>query len=775
MINRIPDSYIWGGEALLRITKTMVCILTIVLSSNFIYAGIPDGYYTNAGSKSGNELKAALHAIISNHTRYPYTSASTDVWDLLKITDEDPNNSSNIILLYTGRSQAKTENSGENLTYTGDRWNREHVWAKSHGFPDETDTAYTDIHHLRPADESVNSTRNNREFDEGGVQNSEATGCYSDNDAWTWEPRDAVKGDVARMMMYMAVRYDPGYHSDNSTYDLELVDSTGNNATNSPLFGKLSTLLTWHNDDPVDDWERTRNDTIYHFQGNRNPFIDHPEYSASIWGASTTTVYFASTGTTVGEGDGTYALAVSISNMDGGNATTAQVAITGGSGSAADVNNYTTQTVTFPAGSAVDQTITITITDDAAFENSENLVFSLQNVSGGNSAASDYPSTFTLTISEDDNPNMFISEYIEGSSSNKYIEIFNHTNATIDLSDYQLLLFSNGSATASTTTFLSGNLASGDVIVYQNSSAIAYGGTTTNASAVNFNGDDAIAIYNISTSSYVDIFGVIGNDPGSAWTGEGGYSTVNKTLVRKQSVTTGITTNPSGTDETAFTTLTSEWDLYNLDDVSHLGSHSIDHSLPVELTTFYTFQKDNAVHLNWITESEIQNLGFILYRQNGEGKMIEFDNYKTNEILKGQGSVTHRSEYQYIDDNVYVGQMYTYQLVDVDYSGVETKHDPKSIRIRKRGITLKPSFPNPFNPITSFRIIVGEPGDLEVRVINLRGQHTKTLVHGYKAMGEYVVSWNGTDEAGKQTPSGIYFIEMQSDEYNQVQKVVLVR
>jgi hypothetical protein len=172
---------------------------------------------------------------------------------------------------------------------------------------------------------------------------------------------------------------------------------------------------------------------------------------------------------------------------------------------------------------------------------------------------------------------LFISEYVEGSSSNKYIEVFNGTGVSVDLSDYQLLLFGNGSSTASNTAQLSGTLANGSTMVYKNSSAaltLPLGVTAENNTAVNFNGDDAVALYKISTSSYVDIFGRIGNDPGSAWTGDGGYTTVDKTLIRKSSVTNGITESPTGTGATAFTTLTTEWDLYATDYADNLGSHT---------------------------------------------------------------------------------------------------------------------------------------------------------------------------------------------------------
>jgi hypothetical protein len=165
---------------------------------------------------------------------------------------------------------------------------------------------------------------------------------------------------------------------------------------------------------------------------------------------------------------------------------------------------------------------------------------------------------------------LFISEYVEGSSSNKYIEIYNGTGASINLNDYQLLYYANGSATATTTNTLSGTLANGSVVVYRNSAATIYTGTTTIASAVNFNGDDAMALFKISTSTFVDIFGNIGCDPGSAWTVTN--TTADRTLVRNASVCGGITTDPSG--NCPFPTLDIEWTQSNIDVITGLGSHT---------------------------------------------------------------------------------------------------------------------------------------------------------------------------------------------------------
>ncbi len=237
---------------------------------------IPDGYYDGTESLGGEDLKTALYNIIKGHTEFPYTSTSTDVWDILKETDQDTINSENVILLYSGWSvNAAQEYNNEN------GWNREHVWAKSHGdFGTEIGTG-TDVHALRPCDITVNTARWNYDFANGGeiyVDADGTTECRLTSNSW--EPRDIIKGDVARMIFYMATRYE----GENFEPDLEIVDYVDSSPNYQPLHGKLSDLYEWHKNDPVSDWERNRNDIIYNqYQGNRNPFIDHPEFVVKIW------------------------------------------------------------------------------------------------------------------------------------------------------------------------------------------------------------------------------------------------------------------------------------------------------------------------------------------------------------------------------------------------------------------------------------------------------------------------------------------------------------
>lgn len=223
-------------------------------------------YYKEAEGLTGDALKQSLHEIIDDHTELSYSN----VWEALRHTDQDPNNPENVKLLYSGMSYSKEDNGGN-----VDDWNREHVWAKSHGDFGTSMGPGTDLHHLRPTDVTVNSARSNLDFDNGGSAFNEAPGTYYDEDSW--EPRDAVKGDVARMIFYMAVRYE----GDQGEMDLEVADAVG---TSGPYIGKLSVLKDWHAMDPVDEREQYRNDVIFEdYQGNRNPFIDHPEYVELIW------------------------------------------------------------------------------------------------------------------------------------------------------------------------------------------------------------------------------------------------------------------------------------------------------------------------------------------------------------------------------------------------------------------------------------------------------------------------------------------------------------
>ena len=227
-------------------------------------------YYNTIQQLTGESLENALHDIIKEHNEFSYSSAK----QILKDSDQDPNNNSNIMLVYKGISIPKSDFASNSQA---DYWNREHVWAKSHGdFQNYGDLgAYSDAHNLKPCDATVNSSRGYKDFDNGGVQHEEATECNYTNS--TWEPRDDSKGDVARIIFYMHTRYS----GDTGEPNLNVVDFI--NTFPNAQMGRLSTLLEWNNQDPVDAFERRRNDVIYGWQNNRNPFVDYPHLANLIW------------------------------------------------------------------------------------------------------------------------------------------------------------------------------------------------------------------------------------------------------------------------------------------------------------------------------------------------------------------------------------------------------------------------------------------------------------------------------------------------------------
>ncbi|MBI9066872.1 MAG: endonuclease [Salinivirgaceae bacterium] len=273
---------------LIKSKKALLALNFVIINILFFQvvgmAQIPAGYYDPANGLTGDALKTALNGIIDGHTTYSYSSSATDVYDILKEADKDPNNPDNVIGIYSGFSMNAAAEYNE-----GDGWNREHVWAKSRGDFGTSRGPGTDCHHIAAEDVSTNSARNNRNFGWGNVQYTDASGSYSGateskthSSDWIWEPRDSKKGDVARMILYMVVRYE----GNDGEPDLELTENFLSNTDKSPFQAVKSVLLEWNNLDPVSDEERTRNEVVFSYQGNRNPFIDHPEYVCEIFGGT---------------------------------------------------------------------------------------------------------------------------------------------------------------------------------------------------------------------------------------------------------------------------------------------------------------------------------------------------------------------------------------------------------------------------------------------------------------------------------------------------------
>ncbi len=204
---------------------------------------IANGYYASTIGLSGNQLKLALRTIINSGTK------DTTYDDLrTALAKTDPGKSSGKIFLFYQRRDVNAAWDG------GKTWNREHVWPQSQGWF-KTSGAGSDIHHIRPTDPGENSRRGNTRYGVG-------SGYY--------EPKNEVKGDVARIIFYLLTRYS----QTDSSYPVTKVAAS------------MSMLLDWHEMDPVDSIEKYRNEEAYKIQKNRNPFIDIPEYAYQIWDTS---------------------------------------------------------------------------------------------------------------------------------------------------------------------------------------------------------------------------------------------------------------------------------------------------------------------------------------------------------------------------------------------------------------------------------------------------------------------------------------------------------
>jgi len=191
----------------------------------------------------------AVETIAQHTTFLTYSQRHDYLYD----ADEDPSNTINVVLVYSGESRYELEYLSGNNTYNPQTFNTEHIYPRSL----VGNTAEGDLHHLRVCDTNVNSSRANHPFTNGD-------GNYSLIGGNSWYPGDEWKGDVARMIMYVNLRYNEPFTD----------------------VGTLSLFLQWNAEDPVSPIEDQRNTVISGAQGNRNPFIDNPYIATVIWGGT---------------------------------------------------------------------------------------------------------------------------------------------------------------------------------------------------------------------------------------------------------------------------------------------------------------------------------------------------------------------------------------------------------------------------------------------------------------------------------------------------------
>ena len=259
--------------------KKLYVFLTLIIAAVTLSAQ-PQGYYDGTEGLTGNALKAALHNIIKNDNHTSYSG----LWSAYQQTDKKPNGK--VWDIYSDVPNGTppyeftfvTDQCG-NYGGEGDCYNREHLWAQS--WTNDNSTHKTDLHHVYPTDGYVNNRRGNYAF--GEVNNATWTSqnggklgpnTVSGFSGTVFEPIDDYKGDIARALMYVSVRY---YQEDGSW-------STSDMSNKSVIKNwAMTMLLRWHEEDPVDEKEINRNNKVYNIQGNRNPFVDYPEFAPMIW------------------------------------------------------------------------------------------------------------------------------------------------------------------------------------------------------------------------------------------------------------------------------------------------------------------------------------------------------------------------------------------------------------------------------------------------------------------------------------------------------------
>ncbi|CAM1354464.1 endonuclease [Tenacibaculum insulae] len=518
----------------------------LLIASLSVFSQVPSYYNDVNLNQTSTALKNALATkIIATHnTNLSYTPG---VWDALKQSDLDPTNNTKVVLIYgfsdsdgnyvTDKTRSKDANGGS----AGTQWNREHVYPKSLGNPNlGTSGPGADAHHIRPADISFNGQRSSKKFATG-------TGNAGDSSGG-WYPGDEWKGDVARMMMYMYLRY--GNQCLPSNVAIGTASSSDSNM--------IELLLQWNAQDPVSDFEKQRNPIIQGLQGNRNPFIDNPAFATKIWGGPQAEDLFGN-----GSGATDTEAPTTPLNLIASNITETTVSLSWSNST--DNTGVTGYDIFNGVNKLATATTNFYILNGLTAGTTYSFFVKAKDAANNVSTASNTINVTTASTPSSGFANdLLFSEYIEGSSNNKALEIANFTGNVIDLSDYSIKKASNGGGWSNTLA-LNGTLNNGNVYVIANSSAsstIKNKAQKTDTSVLSFNGNDAIGLF--KNNILIDL---IGNPNSSTSFAQ------DKTLQRKSSINSPNTTYT-----------TSEWNILSKDTFSGLSEHTIDGGTPVDTT-----------------------------------------------------------------------------------------------------------------------------------------------------------------------------------------------
>jgi endonuclease I len=513
----------------------------------FVTAGIaqiPSNYYTTA-TGTGFTLKTQLYNIIKGHTDKGYAGLYTTY----QTSDRDYyfENDGTILDMYSEKptgtdpysySAGTTQRCG---TYSveGDCYNREHIIPQSTF--NSAAPMVSDAHFITPTDGKVNGQRSNYPHGpvtsatwtslNGSKLGASTTSGYSGP---IFEPINEFKGDIARMYFYFATRYENTV----AGYSYAMFNGTSNQVFTTAF---LNLLITWHNQDPVSSREIARNNAIYTSQNNRNPYIDHPEYVQAIWNPTADAQAPTAPANLVSSTKTTTTISLSWTGS------TDNTAVTG-------YNVY--------MNSALKTTVTGLTTTITGLTASTAYSFTVKaKDAAGNISATSNTLNVTTAATGSTATDLLFSEYIEGSSNNKALEISNATGAAINLSIYSIKKQTNGAGAWSTGLSLTGTLNNGSKFTIVNSLMasscypISSANISTSATEMAFNGNDAVGLF--KNGVLIDIIGTFNG-------GTANFA-ADQTIRRKATVTSPTTTFNK----------TTQWDSYTSDTCNNLGSRIV--------------------------------------------------------------------------------------------------------------------------------------------------------------------------------------------------------
>ena len=353
---------------------------------------------------------------------------------------------------------------------------------------------------------------------------------------------------------------------------------------------------------------------------------------------------------------------------------------------------------------------------------------------------------------------LFFTEYVEGSSNNKVLEIYNGTGSTIDLSagGYKIEIYFNGSSTATTSINLTGSISNEDVYVIADNDAaqVILDVADQTSTAAFFNGNDAIILKKGST--ILDVIGQVGVDPGTEW-GSGLTSTADNTLRRKAGTTAGDA-NPNDTFDPSI-----QWDGYAQDTFSGLGSPA---PVPVELSSFTLTVRNNIINLQWETKTEINNYGFDIERSS----TTTVQGWEKIGFVNGHGNSNSPKYYSYKDKSA-TGGKFIYRLKQIDTDG---KYEfSKEVEVDlglPKNYALEQNYPNPFNPATRITYTLPVESNVQLAIFNVEGELVKSIVNEKQSAGVYTINFDASELA-----SGTYIYKLLANNFIQLKKMLLIK